>query len=130
MANVLIQSSTLTGIADAIRAKDGSTAQMYPSEMAGKIDGVYEKGKTDGLSVTSDATASKSNILSGKTAYVNGVKIKGSAAICGNSVSASGGNSHYCYPGKITVSGTNTLTLTVNYYKSGWNTTTITIKIS
>lgn len=37
MSNVLIQSSTLTGIANAIRAKDGSTAQMYPSEMAGKI---------------------------------------------------------------------------------------------
>lgn len=130
MSNVLIQSSTLTGIADAIRAKDGSTAQMYPSEMAGKIDGVYEKGKTDGLSVTSDATASASNILSGKTAYVNGTKITGSATICGNSASASGGNSSYCIPSSIKVSGTNTLTLTVRYYKSGWNTTTMTIKIS
>ena len=38
MANdTLIQGTTLTAIADAIRAKDGSTAPMYPSEMAGKI---------------------------------------------------------------------------------------------
>lgn len=42
MSKVLIKSSTLTDIANAIRAKDGSTAQMYPSEMAGKI-GAIEK---------------------------------------------------------------------------------------
>ena len=40
MSKVLIKSSTLTDIANAIRAKDGSTAQMYPSEMAGKIQGI------------------------------------------------------------------------------------------
>ena len=40
MSKVLIKSSTLTDIANAIRAKDGSTAQMYPSEMAGKIGAI------------------------------------------------------------------------------------------
>lgn len=34
---VLINQSTLTGIADAIRAKSNTTAQMYPNEMATKI---------------------------------------------------------------------------------------------
>ena len=45
MSKVLIKNSTLTDIANAIRAKDGSTAQMYPSEMAGKI-GAIENIKT------------------------------------------------------------------------------------
>ena len=40
MSKVLIKNSTLTDIANAIRAKDGSTAQMYPSEMAGKIGAI------------------------------------------------------------------------------------------
>lgn len=40
MSKVLIKSSTLTDIANAIREKDGSTAQMYPSEMAGKIGAI------------------------------------------------------------------------------------------
>lgn len=38
MAKVLVNDATLTDIADAIRTKDGSTAQMYPSEMAEKIN--------------------------------------------------------------------------------------------
>lgn len=40
MSKVLIKNSTLTDIANAIRAKDGSTAQMYPSEMAEKIGAI------------------------------------------------------------------------------------------
>lgn len=43
MSKVLIKSSTLTDIANAIRTKDGSTAQMYPSEMAGKIQNIETK---------------------------------------------------------------------------------------
>lgn len=37
MGKVLIKDTTLTDIANAIRTKDGSTAKMYPREMAGKI---------------------------------------------------------------------------------------------
>lgn len=40
MAKVLVKESTLTEIAEAIRAKDGSTAKMYPAEMAGKIEAI------------------------------------------------------------------------------------------
>lgn len=40
MSKVLINDTTMTGIADAIREKNGSTAQMYPSEMAEKIQGI------------------------------------------------------------------------------------------
>ena len=35
MAQVLINDSTLTDIANAIRSKTGETNQMYPSEMGG-----------------------------------------------------------------------------------------------
>lgn len=37
MANVLIENSTMQGIANAIRQKDGSSATMLPSAMAEKI---------------------------------------------------------------------------------------------
>jgi hypothetical protein len=37
MGKVLVKDTTLTDIANAIRTKDGSTAKMYPKEMAGKI---------------------------------------------------------------------------------------------
>lgn len=40
MAKGLIERSTLTAIADAIRAKTGSSGQMLPSEMAGLIEGI------------------------------------------------------------------------------------------
>ena len=40
MSTILLNDSTLTDIANAIRAKDGATAQMYPSEMAGKIGAI------------------------------------------------------------------------------------------
>ena len=37
MAKGLIEASVLTGIADAIREKDGTTAKMLASAMEGKI---------------------------------------------------------------------------------------------
>ncbi len=40
MGKVLIKDTTLTDIANAIRTKDGSTAKMYPREMAGKIGAI------------------------------------------------------------------------------------------
>ena len=58
MANdTLIQSTTLTAIADAIRAKDGSTAQMYPSEMAEKIAGI-----STGIEIPSTISAGRTAI--------------------------------------------------------------------
>lgn len=40
MSAVLINDTTMTSIAEAIRSKDGSSAKMLPSEMAGKIKNI------------------------------------------------------------------------------------------
>lgn len=44
MSAILVNDSTMTDIANAIRAKDGSTTQMLPSEMAGKIGAISTGG--------------------------------------------------------------------------------------
>lgn len=48
MSEYLIQGETLTAIADAIRAKDGSTAQIAPGDMPDKIAAI-ETGGEDAL---------------------------------------------------------------------------------
>lgn len=62
---------TFTDIADAIRAKDGSTGTMKPTEMPGKIAAI-ETG-TD----TSDATVTASDLASGVVAYGKDGKVMG-----------------------------------------------------
>lgn len=61
MANVYLQDSTLTAIGDAIRAKGGTTAQLYPSEMPAAITNLPSGGgeiEVDyyNLSVSKNAT--------------------------------------------------------------------------
>ena len=58
MAKVLVNESSLTGIADAIRGKNGSTDTYKPSEMAAAITAISGGGEPviEALSVTSNGT--------------------------------------------------------------------------
>ena len=59
MAKVLVNESSLTGIANAIRGKNGSTTTYKPSEMAAAITAISGGGSEpviEALSVTSNGT--------------------------------------------------------------------------
>ena len=60
MANVLIEESTMTGIADAIRAKTGGTDLMLPAAMPDEIAGIQtgSGSGSGGLTMASGETTS------------------------------------------------------------------------
>ena len=68
MSNAIITNSTLEDIADAIRAKTGSSDTMLPSEMAGKISNIPSGSSGWTLVWTND---SPGNAFSAQTVQIN-----------------------------------------------------------
>ena len=76
---VKLDSETLPGIADAIRAKTGDTALLLPSEMAAAIAGIPTGGSLPALT----KPAAEADVLAGKE-YIdgNGNKKTGTLVVC------------------------------------------------
>ena len=71
MAEYLVQDTSLTAIADAIRAKNGGTDKLTLAQMPETIANIQTGTDTE------DATAGAGDVRKGKTAYAKGQKLIG-----------------------------------------------------
>lgn len=95
MAEYLIQDTTLTGIADAIRSKTGSTDAIKVSDMAGQIEGITTGGGAAGAPfimqkwITKNAYQSAGTAVTLSLSIPHGCKIMDAYATCGATFSGS-----------------------------------------
>ena len=72
MSKIILEDSTMTNIADAIRNKNGETGQYLPSEMPAKIEAIETGGGGDFKPVSLKyARAKSSQSISDSTYYDN-----------------------------------------------------------
>ena len=126
--DTLIEGSTLTAIADAIREKTETSDVMYPSEMAGKIRAISAGVELPNTIVAGDTTATLVRlsiaVKINSSAEVVGVTIKKAGTYKFNICTNSGGRDGYIYLRK---NGENTITYPrvtsgdYTQYESGWH---------
>ena len=102
MAKVLVNESSLTGIADAIRGKNGSTTTYKPSEMAAAITAISGGGEPviEALSVTSNGTYTAPDGVDGYSPVTVNVPQSGGPEIPDSAFVISGKCMYWDYYGK------------------------------